>query len=256
MSCLISTNTVFHFTKSIDNLEGILKTDFCPQFCYEDFFGTISDTKNAEKGVPMVCFCDIPLSQIRRHVDNYGDYALGLSKDWAIKNQINPVFYTYPTSDLANKLTVLLNQLVESEKEMKENWTKSKILNQYTSTIQYVKPYKGRLWKNGVRTEKEVRFYDEREWRFIPQVGQGKQPILISASKDRLQKLNNEIKQASGYRLSFEPKDIKFIIVSKEHEISSMIDKVIHLKRDNFSYEDVQILTTRIISMENINENF
>ncbi len=263
MSSLISTNTVFHFTKSIDNLEGILKSDFYPQICCEDFIGTISNEKHIEKGVPMVCFCDIPLSQIRKHVENYGDYALGLSKEWAMKNQVNPVIYTYPNSGLANELIVLSNKLVELEKNKNEDLVESKIIKQYMSTIQYVKPYEGRLWKNGNWTEKVVRFYDEREWRFIPQVLLGKQTLFLgrdllfkSGSYDILQELNNKIRETDDCRLSFEPKDIKFIIVSKENEILSMIDKVIQIKRNNFPYKEVQILTTRIISIESINENF
>ena len=57
-------------------------------------------------------------------------------------------------------------------------------------------------------------------------------------------------------RLSFVPNDIKFIIVKKEQEILPMLDKEINIKRDKFSYKDVQLLTTRIISMESIKENF
>ncbi len=261
MSSLISANTVFHFTESIVNLEGILKSGFYPQICCEDFIGTISNEEDMEKGVPMVCFCDIPLSQIRNHVKYYGNYALGLSKEWAIENQVNPVLYTYPNSSLAEKLTVLLNKLVESEKNKNnEDLVESKIIKQYMSTIQYVKPYEGRLWKNGNWTKKPVRFYDEREWRFIPQVLLGKKTLFLSrdllfksGSYDTLQKLNNKIRETNDCRLSFEPKDIKFIIVSKENEVLSMIDKV---KRNNFSDEEVQILTTRIISIESINENF
>ncbi len=62
------------------------------------------DTTELEKAIPMVCFCDLPLSQIRKHTKTYGEYALGLSKEWAIKKQINPVLYTYPNSDLSEKL--------------------------------------------------------------------------------------------------------------------------------------------------------
>ena len=254
MSSLISANTIFHFTESIGNLEGIFKNGFFPQICCEDFIGTISNEENMEKGVPMVCFCDIPLSQARKHVEYYGNYALGLSKEWAIRNQVNPVLYTYQNSSLAEKLTVLFSNLFKSEKD-NEDLMKHKIINQYMSIIQYVKPYEGRLWKNGTWTEKQVRFYDEREWRFIPHVLLGKQTLFLRREVlyDTLQKLNNKIKEDVDCRLSFEPKDIKFIIVSKENEVLSMIDKV---KRNNFSDEEVQILTTRIISIESINENF
>ena len=71
-----------------------------------------------------------------------------------------------------------------------------------------------------------------------------------------------ELETANGslandtFSLSFEPKDIKYIIVNKESEIHEMLKKVIKIKGGKFSYDDVQILTTRIISMEQIIEDF
>lgn len=78
----------------------------------------------------------------------------------------------------------------------------------------------------------------------------------IESKKANIEELNKEFASVKSLRLSFEPKDIKFIIVKQEDEILSMMDKVINIKRHKFSYKDVQILTTRIISMENIKENF
>ncbi|HHD63799.1 MAG TPA: hypothetical protein ENK96_05420 [Desulfobulbaceae bacterium] len=111
----ISTNTVFHFTKSIDCLESILTNDFYPQLCIEDIFGPLAGELEAEKAIPMVCFCDIPLSQIKKHIKNYGEYAIGLSKEWAIRNKINPVLYTFSNSNFSNNLNKALYPLVHSK---------------------------------------------------------------------------------------------------------------------------------------------
>ncbi|KKL71802.1 hypothetical protein LCGC14_2091250, partial [marine sediment metagenome] len=114
--------------------------------------------------------------------------------------------------------------------------------------------------EDGRWNEEEIRFYDEREWRYIPEIKNTDEPfwvnIEVAKEPDGIDSLNRLISDNSDLRLSFEPNDIKFIVVKKENEILSMLDKVINIKRDKFSYRDVQILTTRIISMEGIRENF
>ena len=78
----ISANTLFHFTKTIDNIRNILTDTFSPRYCLEHLAFMASE--NIDLAIPMVCFCDIPLSQIIDHVDTYGEYAIGLNKDWAM----------------------------------------------------------------------------------------------------------------------------------------------------------------------------
>lgn len=260
MSDNISTNTVFHFTRSIDNLESILNNDFYPQFCFEDIFGTISGIPGVEKAIPMVCFCDIPLSQVRKHIKTYGEYAIGLSKRWAIKQKINPVLYAYPNSDFTNKINNALFILAQHEQNI--GLSENKMSDHFIAAIQYVKPYEGSLWRDRQWSKEKIRFYDEREWRYIPHSKSTNIPVLMlkkDPEKDyakALEDLNRSIIEGESLRLSFQPNDIKFIIVKHENEILSMIDKVINIKRDKFSYKDVQILTTRIISMDSIKENF
>lgn len=256
---LISTNTVFHFTSSINNLESILVNDFYPQFCVEDFLGTILNIEGAEKALPMVCFCDIPLFQIKKHTETYGDYAIGLSKEWAIKQKVNPVLYAYPNSDFSNKLKKALLQLYAHDEDKGHDFS-----TQFSLAIQYIKPYEGKLWKNGQWTEKVIRFYDEREWRYVPEtenLNLNGRPFWLDSSTtkdpEKINNLNELIREKRSIKkLSFVPNDIKFIIVKSEEEILPMVDKVIQIKRNKFSYKDVQILTTRIISMESIRENF
>jgi hypothetical protein len=259
MSDNISTNSVFHFTRSLDNVESILRNDFYPKFCIEDIVGTITGIPGVEKAIPMVCFCDIPLSQIKKHVKTYGEYAIGLSKEWAIKQKVNPVLYTYQNSDMANKLANAFHALFEYERN--NNLKENKMSDNFMAAIQYVKPYEGALWRDGQWSKEIIRFYDEREWRYVPIVKDKNGPSMIRKSEESdfsaaIARLNNDLVKSGFWRLSFQPNDIKYIIVRHEDEVLDMLDKVIHIKRDKFSYKDVQLLTTRIISMDNIKENF
>ena len=86
------SHTLFHFTDKIETLKLILMNGFWPRFCLED----VSWLKYPDFdfiAYPMVCFCDIPLSRVNEHVSFYGEYGLGLTKDWAVRNGITPVQY-------------------------------------------------------------------------------------------------------------------------------------------------------------------
>ncbi len=102
----------------------------------------------------MVCFCDIPLSHAKVHMKRYGKYGIGLSKDWGIKNKISPVLYAHNKSEIFIYIAKLFSQVNNNEDN----------IIHLQGIFSMVKPYKGKLQKNG----KEIRFYDEREWRFVP----------------------------------------------------------------------------------------
>lgn len=70
----LSANTLFHFTRTRETLINILKTRFYPRLSLEEnfFFSKMGD----KIAYPMVCFCDIPLSQIKNHTNSYGKYAI------------------------------------------------------------------------------------------------------------------------------------------------------------------------------------
>ncbi|HEI2611385.1 TPA: hypothetical protein SI590_004396, partial [Escherichia coli] len=99
---------------------------------------------------------------------------------------------------------------------------------------------------------KNYRFADEKEWRFVPSISEEDilpfVPITKIKTKNQKAEYNNQI---SHLRLSFEPKDIKYIIVKDEHDI---IDIVNHLKmvKSRFSSLDITQLQTRILTTEQI----
>lgn len=251
----LSANTLFHFTDHIDKLESILSNEFYPHFCLEnqEHIGQVI----FEGAFPMVCFCDIPLSQIQAHTVYYGNYAIGLKKEWGIENKICPVLYTYKNSSTAINLNAIF-------KELNTYNINEKVLD-FGS---YVKNYKGKLWRNnryvgmwkdGKFTDDKINFYDEREWRYVPEIDTEKDGIKKFIEKADFKDkyyIDPQNEKLKSKKLSFEPKDIKYIIVNKESEILAMFERVKQIKGDKYKPDDIKKLQTRIISMEHIREDF
>ena len=118
MDVNISANTLFHFTSDRKSLLSILKSGFYIRYSLENYDGLING--QSEIVFPLVSFCDIPISQVKRHTKTYGSYAIGLKKDWGMRNGVNPVVYAYPdstTSQILNDLYLDIQQLFDIEEK-------------------------------------------------------------------------------------------------------------------------------------------
>src|SRR5260370_37777432 len=103
MSENISSNVLFHITPRLSYLKDILSSGFHPRYCPEYIIGADQDLAASRREIPsqaapMVCFCDLPLSLIGRHLREYGQFGIGLTKDWGMKHGVTPVFYTHRES--------------------------------------------------------------------------------------------------------------------------------------------------------------
>jgi hypothetical protein len=113
-------DNLFHFTKDIKVLKEIFKHGFKPSYAKE----TLAENDII---VPMVSFSNILLRDTGEdQVLHYGDFAICLSRDWGIANEINPVVYTYDKGLLYNALntfiqnSLLLSNLQEFKPSLKE----------------------------------------------------------------------------------------------------------------------------------------
>ncbi len=98
-------DTIFHFT-NYHTLEKIIAEGFKPSFANEKLGKT-------NILIPMVSFCNILLRDIGKdQVLNYGEFGIGFSRTWAIKNNINPVIYSYDNGQTANAIKDYLDNSV------------------------------------------------------------------------------------------------------------------------------------------------
>jgi len=149
----LSSNTLIHFTSSKKSLKGILSESFRLKYCKE-----IINWNEASKNtlhVPMVSFCDIPLSQIKAHISKYGHYGIGLSREWAIKNKLNPVLYIEPDSNVADSYKSLIKYFAEPENKSSKNKT---VRKQFLDIVRYIKNYEGSLIRSK-KNDREISFF-------------------------------------------------------------------------------------------------
>jgi hypothetical protein len=254
----------------MDNIFSILKNNFFPKYCTEKYLNILPEETVTNMAIPMVSFCDIPLSQVKEHIKEYGNYGIGLKKSWGIDNKINPVFYAVPNTSatycIGNILKMMNAEYTDYNRSLyseygiyirdSEDTILFKKVVEMLNLLSFIKPYEG-ISKSG----KKKRFYDEKEWRYVPDMYELKKKSVKGIipeqewEKTEIYQKKEYNKRLEDFKLNFQPKDIQYIIINKESEILEMIDKVRETK-DKYQYSDVEVLTTRIISMEQILSDF
>ncbi len=96
---------------------------------------------------------------------------------------------------------------------------------------------------NGTPVTKD--FYQENEWRYIPDSGRF---LVEDKFEEQRDEKNKEIESLS---LRFSPEDVRYIFVSYDSEIPDLVD-YINQSMGGFSLNDLKILQSRIFSLENI----
>ncbi len=240
----LSSNSIIHFAQEKSSLLGILSDSFRVHYCTEQY--ELGDYFVSAK-VPMVSFCDIPLSQIKDHIGKYGQYGIGLTKEWAVRMGLNPVLYIEPNSRLAGNLGIALEEFLL--RSMGADGKPTPFQMALADVLRYVKNYQGDLVRK-VGTTKNYRFSDEREWRFAPAYDDAYE-MLVSMKEYESDSVKHDASLAT-LRLDFEPNDIKYIIIRDDTEITEFVDHLRRIKGKRYSYHDVERLTTRLLTAEQI----
>jgi hypothetical protein len=244
----ISTNSIIHYTDHINKLIGILKDGFYIKYCSEEL--EIENDMGSSAAHPMISFCDIPLSHSSNHFDAYGRYGIGLSKDWANSMGINPVLYLEAKSSICKTIGKLLEQRRDPLTTLTEE-QKLQILRIKC----FSKNYSGPLKRKKVN-ESNYRFYDEREWRLVPEKDKldgANFSIALSNYKRNKGKYNEKLK---NLKFKFKPKDISYIIVAKTNEIPSIIKLLQTEYKNRCSAQELNILFSKICSTQQIKDDY
>ncbi|WP_412464438.1 abortive infection system antitoxin AbiGi family protein [Flavobacterium mekongense] len=246
----ISTNSVIHYTDRIDHLKGILECQgFRIKYCLESL--DLKITSALPMAYAMVCFCDIPLSEVKNHIDTYGSYGIGLSKKWAKEQGLNPVLYIEKNS----RMSLALDQQGQRiYKLIKEKLDYNETIMEYSNILSFSKNYEGNLVKGKINSD-SYRFYDEREWRYIPSIEelQASPAILGTKYKEDKQAFNDKI---NNCLLKFSFSDISYIIVDNEEEIPEILKTINDVFEDIATSKELKILSTKILTKNQIWNDF
>jgi hypothetical protein len=244
----VSANTLFHFTEK-SKLHGILNNFFYPQYSLEDL-SNVTPKKSIYDStyIPMVCFCDLLLSQIKDHINFYGDYGLGLRKNWGLNNGICPIYYVPQETTSA----LFIQQMAkEISLKIKAKDERDAIRKQLHNLYKYLKPYDGLAFNRKEKKMEDHIFYDEREWRFVPS-----NLYVISetaTSKSDIKKTNKKLELDK--KLSFKAEDIKYIIVKEEKEIPDFVEFIEDELENSFIPSEKKLLVSKLISVEQIKDD-
>jgi hypothetical protein len=270
----ISSDYLFHFTRKLDSIKGILNGGFRYSYLIEDlpFAGYASNIFDQLPGVVRhqrhsnaACFCDLPLYLTAKHREQYGRYAIALTKEWGIRNSVTPVRYvhrktpdldsdTYSLAeDLYNKLPSYQGNIYKlirdimadgsialpSDSELEALPPKCltlfgiagiefvKLIAFCRSLTAYFREYEGEYEHFTTHERVPKRFYDEREWR---------------ACNDQ-----------PGALLSFRFQDIARVIVETEEEIAEISALILSLK-NALEVTDSGLIASRVHAAKSIYE--
>jgi hypothetical protein len=232
----LSSSVLFTFTPKLDYLLSLLEEGISPRLVCERLPGT-----KLSYIVSMKCFCDIPLGKIKRHIGRYGCYGLGIKKSFLQKIGVTPVIYIHQNSEpffRLNKTT--------SEELAKMPFLP--LLKRYYGDDYYIEPETLKVER------KRIRFYDEREWRYIPKgikpdTSNQFQTIEEGALSVFKMNLDKNFEYPS-IQIPFE--EIEYIIIGKKKETAEMV-KQLRLK---FGRSEMERLIPKLISAESIIKDF
>jgi hypothetical protein len=192
----------------------------------------------------MVCFCDIPLSRINDHVQFYGEFGLGLTRQWGLRNKLSPVLYLTPENPVASSI-LGLNEIFDEIPEEKHDKHKHVVRR----LLSFIKPVEGRMVVDSKPVEKE--FYQESEWRHVAGVDVGEGYLTAEEFRDHeaLRSANDLTRQ--HHMLKFLPSDIRYIFVRSDSDIPSLMN-FIQTELDYYPGADSKILMSRVTSLESL----
>ena len=233
----LSTNELFHFTE-FKHIKSILKSkSFYPRYNLE--FVYLSDAHNfkaALRPIAMTCFCDIPLELSENHRKRYGNHGIVMREDWKLNNGLNPVFYIQPNSEVAEVIADFSNTVEEysplfqdEKNSMKVVRSLGRVTRNLTRLNYYIKQFENKKklkinYAGKDRIFEKRRFYDEREWRYIPNPENSQLELHIPINDyDDPKKLEIANKKLEKYKIDFELNDIKYVVVNNLNEKNELI---------------------------------
>lgn len=252
----IQADTLFTFTTELKYLLPTIKNRMIsPRYCEEDI-RYLKIPKIKKMAYPMKCFCDINLHRLSVHLEWYGYYGLAFSKEWGMKNGIQPMQYINPESALRRDFSSAFSSALKLD-IVKETAAQLQMKSFLLHEMMYYKPYEGKIKNRNTGKLKSKCFTDECEWRFIPDVTK---VGFIQVYYDQdifnagiLSDISNSMEGIEEISLKYEYTDIKYIIVKTRDDLNLFANEIVSWGLDNdIKYQ----LISKIIVWDDSQEDF
>jgi hypothetical protein len=203
---------LYHFTSELSFLAQILEKGFWPRYCPEDFSWTVGG-RPLYLMIPMVSFCDIPLGMAAEHKAAYGDFMVGLNKDWGKQAKVTPLLYIYDGSPIAEHVAKYGRALLAGQ------LTPDK-LGDLLPLVPYMKPVTGFFpGKKYTHHTTECKDFDEEmEWRYVPHELLHTIYTEDIFEDDAFKRKQQRNETSLNRRLTFSADDVELIVVRTEED--------------------------------------
>lgn len=222
----LSSDTLFHFTSSLDVLQKILSEGIR--------FGMFAEKLPVGQlayFVRGISFCNIPLSMISEHVNWYGKYAIGIKRSYLRKLGVSPVFYVHSKSPIFRKGKNANSDLLKSP------------------FLCYLKQHYGKQYHKESGSYKYKKFIDEKEWRVFSDCHSIEHYSSIESLDCTRKKKDETVKYENP--LTIKPEMIEYIILETPKDFTQFdlfLRNTLRDERDN--------LLTKILYYSQIKKDF
>ena len=155
---------LYHCTSMTALMRILQSRAFYPFFCLEEASYLKASVRFA---FAVVCFADLRRSELKEHMGRFSsEVYVKMSKEWAIRKNVSPVTYYSEKSTLSSAIyRALVDYAVAHREDLK-------IFNPVNLMLGLLKQYRGHYYDKHLKafSSREVCFYLEREWRYLPLV--------------------------------------------------------------------------------------
>jgi hypothetical protein len=229
----LSSRSLFHFTNDISTLGLILNGGFQARYIYEKLPG-----RKIAYFTETTCFCDIPLSLVKEHINWYGDYGIGIDRTHAREFGLSPIFYIHSKSPGYPKGSS------RSTREWFENFKFLKYLKQVRGKQIFFNNDDSPYWKWKT-------FYNEREWRYFPKenntfLEKYERETDLEEKRIELNKVN------SLQKFQVNTESIEYILIKDSKDLEKLISEIKKSPHKNNLHD----LLTKVITVKQIVSDF
>lgn len=198
----LSSNILWQQTDR-KGLTGILKTKMLKYgYSRERVF---EDQKKQQFAIPMVSMCDIPFSELNPYLGKYGNYSIGLTREWGYKNHFNSVWYYRRNSSVYKMLSKALKDAQANDNR--------EVIKTVFGLLCYMKFEEASLIQKNYN---KYRFMDEREFRLCPsfeELQEAGASMMLDEEGYSKYKSENNGSSILQIGIPFDWSDVKYIII-------------------------------------------